>query len=232
MNRIYKVIFSREKGMLVVASELARTAVKSGAKLVVASAVGVALCMSGTAYATDYDGVDITGGVITAPGKITGVGVDAGAGQITGSGGMDVSGTSTLGSTTTKDLTVTNDALVHGALTVDQKTKLGELAAGTSKLGATTADSLTTGGRTTTNDLTVTNDADVGGALSVTGLTSTGSLSVANRADVHGSAEIDHNLTVKGETSLGATTADSLTVNAVRPTPKILSIQETYRPAA
>ena len=51
MNRIYKVIFSREKGMLVVASELAKTAVKSGTKLVAATVVGAALSVGGVAYA-------------------------------------------------------------------------------------------------------------------------------------------------------------------------------------
>ena len=40
VNRIYKVVFNRKKGMLVVASELAKTAVKSGTKLVAATVVG------------------------------------------------------------------------------------------------------------------------------------------------------------------------------------------------
>lgn len=51
MNRIYKVVFNKRKGMLVVASELAKTAVKSGTKLVAATVVGAALSVGGVAYA-------------------------------------------------------------------------------------------------------------------------------------------------------------------------------------
>ena len=51
MNRIYKVVFNKRKGMLVVASELAKTAVKTGTKLVAATVVGAALSVGGVAYA-------------------------------------------------------------------------------------------------------------------------------------------------------------------------------------
>ena len=47
MNTIYKITFNRSRGMLVVASELAKTAVKSGTKLVAATVVGAALSVGG-----------------------------------------------------------------------------------------------------------------------------------------------------------------------------------------
>lgn len=53
MNRIYKVVFNKRKGMLVVASELAKTAVKSGTKLVAATVVGAALVRGGRGLCTN-----------------------------------------------------------------------------------------------------------------------------------------------------------------------------------
>ena len=55
MNRIYKVVFNRKKGMLVVASELAKTAVKSGTKLVAATVVGSLLVAGGVQAQTVTD---------------------------------------------------------------------------------------------------------------------------------------------------------------------------------
>ena len=54
--------------MLVVASELAKTAVKSGTKLVAATVVGAALSVGGVAYAAtpaDIDGGTIDNATIT-----------------------------------------------------------------------------------------------------------------------------------------------------------------------
>ena len=66
MNRIYKVVFNRDRGMLEVVSELARSAVKSGTKLVVATAIGAALT-AGSAYAaiTAGDGTPGSGKTLT-----------------------------------------------------------------------------------------------------------------------------------------------------------------------
>ncbi|MCZ4053754.1 ESPR domain-containing protein, partial [Oxalobacter sp. OxGP1] len=67
MNKIYKVIFSRSKGMLVVASELAATVGKSGTKLVVTMIASLAIfATSGainiaSAQVVSGDSLNITG---------------------------------------------------------------------------------------------------------------------------------------------------------------------------
>ena len=159
MNRIYKVIFSREKGMLVVASELAKAIGKSGTKLVVTMIASLAIFATSGAINIASAQIVVSGDSL----NITGSGTVGGDLSVTGktTTGELEAGASTLGATTVGSLDasnggITNAGAISGATTITASDKItgkgvdagagqivgtgGVNVSGASTLGTTTVD--------------------------------------------------------------------------------------------
>ncbi len=174
MNRIYKVVFNKRKGMLVVASELAKTVVKSGTKLVVATVVGAALSVGGVAYAQAKPSAELEGNNYVV--RNAGLVVSNGDAEISAGGlkveesfsaaGNNFSVDHKTGKTTVSNLTATtadinggtinnatitggkiNDAAIGGSSSIDTSGSIKTT--GTLNAGATTVNSLTSTGKIT-----------------------------------------------------------------------------------